>query len=440
MDIALKNILKRALPVALVMLAGFAVSVPTAGAAQFRQLPALPFIPPAITFPGERDILQADLDRLKARIGVYDRKRADYRRECAQRLLSNSVRKRQCSFMAQEIHRDGSRLRTAIGALRNRFGAIERNVLQRRHSGAPQTGAPRSGTGTASTPTDKRPKLIADALSVDGGSWRGVLDHVKAMMDRGAGDPAVRDISAYLVGMHAGRIAADRLENGYYKHGVRRALAGDNWSAALAFAQAARDAPEDFRVFESYADAAGRQHIAPACTKSARCVSGNVAVWAKRFGKNHEQAIKQIVAAGRKGALTPDAVRMLNILKAIAIYAAKKDDNPSDGPTDRPEFAAAATEALEAYRRNERGTAVKGYIRLWKLIEPWRSALFLFRYAEASGSAEARTFLDYDMSSAAVSGIDQEYLAALKSAFANSERVNPFSGRLSQAQIIRLQR
>lgn len=440
MGIVLKNVLKRALPGASVMLAAFAVSAPMSGAAPFRQLPALPIIPPAITFPGERDILQTDLNRMKERIGAYDRKRADYRRQCAQRLLTSSVRKRQCSFMAQEIHRDGTRLRTAIGALRNRFGAIERNALQRRDSATPRTGSRRSDAGAGIASTDKRPKLIADALSAGGGSWRGVLDHVKAIMDRGAGDPAVRDMSAYLLGMHAGRIAADRLENGYYKHGVRRALAGDNWSAALAFAQAARDAPEDFRVFESYADAAGRQHTTPACTKSARCVSGNAAVWAKRFGKNHQQAIKQIVAAGRKGALPPDAVRMLNILRAIAIYAAKKDDNPSGGPTDRPDLDTAAVEALDAYRRNEHDKAVEGYIRLWKLTEPWRSALFLFRYAEASGSADARTFLDYDMSSAAVSGIDEGYLAALKSAFADRERVNPFSGKLSQAQIIRLQR
>lgn len=431
MSIFSKTVLKRTRSGILAGAAAVLFALPAAGAAQFRQVPPLPVIPPSITFPGERDILTADLERLKGRISKYESKRADYRRDCAQRLLSSAVRKRQCSSLAQEIHRDISRLRTAIVAMRNRFSAIEQNALQRPRSGVP-------AAGVAVLP-DKRPRLIAEALSTGGGSWRGVLDHVKSMLDRSAGDPAVRDVSAFLMGVHAGRIAADRLDNGYYKHGVRRALAGDHWSAALAFAQAARDTPGDLRVFESYADAAGRQHAGPACVKSDRCVSGNIAVWVKRFGRRHDQAMKQIVAAARKGTLNPQTDRLLKVLGAIAVYAAKKDVDEHRSPEDAA-FREMAGQALAAYGRGERQLAVDRYIRLWKLTEPGRAPLFLFRYAETSGIREAGAFLDHDLPSARASRIDDAYLAALKEVFAAGDRASPFEGKLSQAQIIRLQR
>lgn len=421
---------KYRLPGGLVVLAMLSVGIQAAGAAQFRQLPTLPMIPPSIIFPGERDILQADLDRLKRRIEAHDRKRVDYRRECAQRQLSNAVRKRRCSALAQEIHRSGSRLRTEIGALNNRFGTIERNALQRRQPGIAPSGAAARG----STP-DKRPKLIADALSA-AGTWRGVLDHVKAMMDRSAGDPAVRDVSAYISGLHAGRIAADQLENQFYKHGVRRALARDHWSAALAFAQASRDTPDDLRVFASYADAAGRQHAGPACVRSGRCVSGNVALWAKRFGKRHEQSVRQIVAAGRKGKLDPGASRMLNILRAITVYAAKKDTDPTEIAAQRELIA----RPLAAFDRDDRLAAITGYVQLWKAMERGRAGVFLSGYGKASGSVAVRGLHDVDFPSATASRIDEGYLDVVKTAFGAGGEASPFTGKLSQSQIIRLQR
>ena len=430
MIIPIKILSRRSLTAALVALAAMPVVGPAAGAAQFRELPALPNIPPSVTFQGERDILKGDLDRLRGRLKSYDAKRSDYRRECAQRLMSNAVRKRRCSFLAQEIHRDGSHLRTEIGALRNRFGTIERNALQRRQSRVP---AP--GNAAPVAVNDKRHKMVADALSA-GRTWRSVLDHVKAMMGRGAGDPSVRDVSAYLFGIHGGGLAADLLENPYYKHGVRRALAGDYWSAALAFAHAARDTPEDLLVFESFADAAGRQHKGPACVKSGRCVSGNISGWVKRFGKRHERPVKQMVAAGQKGKLGHDTLRMLNILRAITVYAAKKDADPAPGP----ELQEIAARALAALRRGDRLAAITDYIQLWKVAERGRAGLFMHRYSVASGSDTARGLLDDDYPSVTAFRIDDVYLANLKEAFEKGGDASPFNGTLSRAQIIRLQR
>ena len=323
MSIVDETFAKRAPLVIFVAVAAALMIVSSARAAQFRQLPELPVIPPSITFSGERDFLQADLDRLKVRITAVEGKRATHHRDCGQRLMSNVTRKRQCSFLAQEIHRDSSRLRTAISSLRSRFGEIERNALQRRQSGA--SGVSGAGRAVREPVRDRRPKLMADALAAGDGSWKDLLAHVKSMMDRGAGDPAVRDVSAYLTGLYSGQMAADVLNDAYYKHGVRRALAGDHWSATLAFARAARDRPDDLRVFESFADAAGRQHAGPACIQSGRCVSGNVAQWAKQFGNKHEQALKKIIAAERKRKLSLNVAGTFRVLRAAAVYATKKE-------------------------------------------------------------------------------------------------------------------
>ena len=141
MSIFSESLLKRAWLGIFVALVASSVNVPDAGAAQFRQLLALPTIPPSINFLRERDVLQTDLDRSKDRIKIHVGKRSDYRRECGQRQLSNAVRKRRCSVLAQEIYRDASRLRTEIGALSNRFGTVQRNALQRRQSGFPVSGS-----------------------------------------------------------------------------------------------------------------------------------------------------------------------------------------------------------------------------------------------------------------------------------------------------------
>jgi hypothetical protein len=426
---------QRASRIALAAIAVVLTAISGAGAAPFRQLPEPPMIPPSITYPAERDILQADLDRVTASIREYNRGLADYRRDCDQRLLTNAARKRECSSLAQGLHRESSRLRAAINALRNRFSAIERGARQRRQATDPALSA--AATGAL---RDSRPGLIAEALAAGDGSWKSVLDHVKAMRDRGAGDPAIRGVYAYLTGIHSGGLAADMLENEYYKYGVRRALSGDYWSATLAFAQAARDTPDDRRVFESFATAAGRQHAAPACAISGRCVSGNVTEWVKRFGTGHERALEQAEAAYQKEMLDPKTAGVFRILKAIAVYAAKKETAPSAETMRKIAVREMARQALVAARGGNRFDAVQRYIRLWELTEPDRAAVFLVRYAETSGSAEARAMSEIRPRPSAPTANGREYLERLRQAFTQGDNASPFSGALTRAQIIRLQR
>jgi hypothetical protein len=99
-----------------------------------------------------------------------------------------------------------------------------------------------------------------------------------------------------------------------------------------------------------------------------------------------------------------------------------------------------ARSALAAAQGGDRYDAVQRYFRLWELIEPDRAAVFLFRYAQTSGAAEARAIYAVNPRSSTPSENDREYLDMLRQAYAHGDDASPFSGALTQAQIIRLQR
>lgn len=406
-----------------------ALSAP-AGALQFRQMPHLPIVPPSITFPAERNILQADLEALADRRRELGKNRTEYDRECSQRLASNASLRRHCSFRLQEIRREASRLRVDINALRARFQTVEANALRRRQSGRIKGPAP-IDTGGA-TP-DARTHFVREALSESNGGWSPVLSLLEKAAGKATGNPALRDAFAYIRAMYDGRIAADDLESVYYKHGVRRWLARDMWSAALSFARAARDNPEDRRVFASFADAAGRQHASPACVKAHRCVSGNIAAWAKRFGAAHERTLRHLLSSSMKTPESPNAADVRKTLGAIAIYAAQTESEGRDTQMASDLIA----KALASARRGDRAAAFEEYVGLWRYLAPDREKVFFARYAAASGSAAA---VDADRVSAREAGAEDGYLARVRKAFRPGSEENPFSGALTQAQIIRLQR
>jgi hypothetical protein len=409
-----------------------------AGAVNFRQVPNLPVIPPSITFPAERDVLKTDLGRLGERRKTLGLNRTLYNRECAHRLPINHSSRRHCSFRLQELRRESSRLRTDINALRQRFQSIEANAHRQRGNGPRNGGA--AGVSAGKGRPDARLKLIRRALLENTGGWPSVLAHIKTQIGTGAGNPALRDAFAYLNGMYEGQIAAEHLDNDYYRHGVRRWLARDYWTAALSFARAARDNPGDHRVFASFANAAGRQHASPACRKARRCVSGNIPAWAKRFGKPHARTMKKMLAVLASASPPENVVALRNILGAVAVYAEKADaDRYISGET-----MGFARIALSNARNGRHADALSGYIDLWRQTSSGRARdranLFFARYAFASGGHAAKPFLDEpgDVSQPGVA--DDAYLGRLRDALQSDSGGNPFTGRLTQAQIIRLQR
>lgn len=412
--------------------AGFlavALLFPAMGA-QFRQIPTLPVLPPAIDHPAERQMLQFDLDRLQRRGVALKESRKIYVRDCSQR-LTGGPRQRNCQVQLQEIRRESSRLRSDISSLRVRFQTLEANALRRRNS------APAALPGeNRHRAADRRQSYVRQALSAGDGAWAKVLGDLKAKVARGPGDSALRDAAAYLDGMYRGRIAADRLDNAYYKHGVRRVLLRDYWSAALAFSRAARDDLGDERVYGSYADSVGRQHASPACINAGRCVAGKIAGWAARFGKPHERALRKLLSGERAGAAPDDFRRIVNILGAITVYAGRIDSTPAALGSVR-EMADAALRKLKAGNGTE---ALTGYIRVWQAMEPRRANVFLAIYASAAGSPAARNFMDSHARAVPLPANDPAYLLKIRSAFEGDGSENPFLGALTHAQIIRLQR
>jgi len=408
-----------------------------ADAVNFRQVPNPPIIPPSITFPAERDVLKTDLNRLTERRETLGFSRTAYDRECAHRMPLNYSSRRHCSSRLQELRRESSRLRTDITALRQRFQTVEKNARRQRSNG------PRKSRAVANAPAARRPdarlKIIRHALFENAGGWRSVLAHLKSETGKGAGNPALRDAFAYLTGMYGGQIAADHLENAYYRHGVRRWLAHDHWTAALSFARAARDNPDDQRVFASFADTAGRQHASPACKKARRCVSGNIPAWAKRFGKPHALAVKKMLAGMRKATPSRDVVSLRNMLGAVVIFAEKSDPATiGGGSTNR-----IATLALSKAQDHDYTAALTGYINLWRRLVDGRVAsktnLFFARYANASGDRTGRAFLNETGTLSIDAAADEDYLKHLRRALAEGGS-DLFSGTLTQAKIIMLHR
>ena len=408
-----------------------------AGAVNFRQLPHLPTIPPSITFPAEREVLRTDLDRLAERRKALQFNRVLYNRECAHRVPFNHSLRRHCSLQLQALRRESSWLRTDITALRQRFLTVEGNAHRQRGSG-PRNSMP---AVNASTPgrRDMRLKVIGQALSGNAGGWGAVLAHLKSETGKGAGNPALRDAYAYLDGMYEVQVAADHPENAYYKHGVRRWLARDYWTAALSFARAARDNPYDRRVFASFADAAGRQHASPVYRKARRCVSGNISDWAKRFGKPHTLAVKKMLAGMRKAAPGEDVVSLRNMLGAIVVFAEQSDPGVIGGEST----GRIATAALSRAQDHDHIAALTGYIDLSRRLagerETGKPNLFFERYANAVGDRTGRMFLSETGKLSMGVAVDEEYLKRLRRALAEGDG-DPFSETLTRAQVIRLQR
>lgn len=398
-----------------------------AHAVSFRPVPALPKMPPSVTVPAERQVLKEDRDRLRERRAALLERRAEYRRDCPDRLTTGSSRRRHCAFRLQEMHRQSARLRRDIGALRTRFRTIEENVMRRRHGAA--LPLPRRDPGAGGT---ARLAVISEFLATAGDDWKAVLELASKKAGQAAGNPVLRDAAAYLEGMHRGEIAADSFEDPHYKHGVRRWLAGDYWSAALSFARAARDNPDDTRVFVSFAKVAGRQHASPACVRAGRCVTGRIADWVSRFGKSHGRQITEVLRRVRRGGRTPAFVDSHRRLSAIAVFAAKSDTHYHPDPA----IQIMAADALTALRRGDGGTAMQRYVKVWERLSPRRAKLFLRGYDEGLGRPDALNGGQTVGGQAA----DSAYLVRMREVLAARSEANPFSGALTQAQIIRLQR
>ena len=388
--------------------------------ATFRQIPDVPTVPPAIEHPAERDLLVQDVEKLSARRQRLIDLRRSFASQCDQRRIGG-VMSRSCQFRQVEIRRDTSRFRTDVLALRDRLRRIEAGVQRRRLAG----GDPTSAAGPAAA--DRRFEIVRNALSVPGGTWHSVLSPFARQAARAAGDPAYRDAAAYLVGMHHGHLASMKLENPFYKHGVRRALAGDHWSAAVAFARAARDNPDDPLVYAAFAAAAGRQHASPACARAGRCVRGSLADWAARFGSGNRTLTQQLERNAARADATPGVRAAVRALMAVSVYG---DSGPATTAKRLVNSGHSTPDDL-------RGAALN-LLRTWAAGDAARARIFAARYDAAGEPNRVSSLLGYQPTRP--KRLRDTYLAKLQAAFAAAGKANPFSGYLSREQLIGLQK
>ncbi|MEX2454399.1 MAG: hypothetical protein WD470_06830 [Rhodospirillaceae bacterium] len=409
-------LMRLASAVAALLLFVMAVSaVFPAQASSFRPLAPLPAIPVEVTDRNEVLLMQAELDRLAGLATELTAMRQLYDRDCTAFAFGGNAR-RDCQFRLVDMRRDTGRYNSAVDALDAWFQRVAAEAAIRRMDGSAG-----QAVGTADRATGRRLDYVREALAAgDGdGTWVASLAHLRTLRAGRAGDAALRDAAAYLEAMYRGAIAARDLANGYYRHGVHRFLMGDDWSAALAFARAARDDPGDLRVFASYALAVRRQHDSPACARGRHCVGGDVAAFAGRFGAGQADAAKRLVAFAA-GDAAPDGLRAaVNRLRAAAIHAAKTELQPVAGD----EAMARAVAARDFVRSGDPASAAAAWEEAWHLAEPERAEMFFRLYD--GGRPEAAGAEDF---------------AAVRTALADGSGADPFSGGLTQAQIIRLQR
>lgn len=386
----------------------------------FRQVPDIPAVPPAIDHPAEREVLARDVDLLVARRDRLIDLRRSFASECGDR-RAGGLMSRSCQFRQVEIRRDTSKLRTEVLALRERIRRIEEGVLRRRLAGSGNRDREES------VAQDRRFELVRDALSAPGDSWQAVLGPFIARAVRAAGDPAFRDAAAYLGGVYQGQLAAMFLDNPYYKHGVRRALAGDDWSAAVAFARAARDHRDDPLIYAAYAAATGRQHASPACTRAGRCVRGNLADWAAGFGKRHRGIAQRLERHAAGSGSSTETRAVVRVLMAVSVYARKAaapTPEIADIPAkpDQPAFLEIAL----------------SYLNAWAVSDKARAEVFARRYDAGGGENKAASLLGYDARPPA--RLSDAYLEKLRAAFGKGGDENPFAGALDRRQLILLQK
>lgn len=377
----------------------------------FRPLLPPPPLPVESADPNEMRLIQADRDQLVDRARALSLARERYDQECGLNALNLPAR-RDCQFRLVDLRRETVAYNADVAALEQRFARIAEELSSRRLSG----GGLDAGRDRRQT-AERRMEILRDALGKDG--WDRSLDYIHGLRDTRAGDAALRDVATYLEGMRSGTIVAANLTNPFYRYGVWRHLAGDDWSAALAFARAAQDEPDDARVFASFASAAARQHRSPACVRRNHCVGGDVVAFAAAFGEGQADAARDLLSAIADDAAAKGPGAAVNRLRGAAIYAAGLATDRALNPIARGH----ATEAAHNVRAGKFELAARQWADAWLSAEPARAGEF-FRIYDGGDPALA----------------DRKDFDRLRRALSAGTAADPFSVSLGHAEIIRLQR
>lgn len=127
------------------------------------------------------------------------------------------------------------------------------------------------GTSVALQTANRRTHLLLDALEAGQGSWEISIQYLQDRLRKNPNDIDLRDALNFLQGLYNGQLGAREVGDNYYKYGVRQWLAGDYNGAARAFAQAARENPDDLMAYNTFAQTMGLRDGYSDCKAAAQC-------------------------------------------------------------------------------------------------------------------------------------------------------------------------
>lgn len=408
------------------------------------QIVALEEIPAAFARTDAGMVLRTERSRLRTYLKGLQRIAETFNVKC------RAVRRGSAKWHGCKTERDRlEQKRLAYDADARQFNA-RIAALHRRAS------RERPKTSEARAEARRKTELLLDALKFGAGDWQASLSYLRDRAHRNPNDRALGDALAYLEGMYRGQLMAQDLANRYYRHGVQRWLAGDYEMAARAFAQAARDNPDDLKIFRSFSHAVGRQHGGRDCQTHGLCVSDNLPRWASFFGPDKEVAAEALEAEARKNPRARELRDAVNLLKGMAVYAAGA---PTPKRMNRQAHSF-SSQAVSQIGRGDHLGAARLFAKALQAADSDRALIYLQHYHEgvaaARGRADAappRELLLAEVHDKMMREVSrrrapapsemakraaEQAFAALRTALRQSARANPFFGVLKPGEIARL--
>lgn len=424
---------------ACLLLALLALAMPAAA-----QVVPLESLPAALADTDEGKVLRIERNRLRGYLEGLQGVAAEFNARCLA-VLRDSAAWHGCRSEQARLEDKRLAYNEDVRQFNARIEALRRRAV---------TGRP--GEGLARADAVRKTELLLDALAFGAGDWQASLRYLHDLHRRDPNDDALRDALTYLEGMYRGHLAARDLANRYYRYGVQRWVAQDYDMAARAFARAARDDPDDLKIFRSFAYAVGRQHGGTECRATGVCVSTELPRWASFFGPDRELALAALEAeVGRNPSARElrDAVRFL---EGMAVYAV-------GAPTPRPlneRAQALSSRAVGLVGRKDHVGAARLFAQALQAAEGDRALIYLRHYHEGVAAAEGRPDAlppqdlllaeVHDQTMREVSRrrapapsemagrAARQALDALRSALAGTKGLNPFDGALDPAEIAAL--
>lgn len=361
----------------------FAVAALVVGLAApaVSQVEPLGQVPDDITNAAERVRLADEWSRLDTRLKGLQRIGEIFNQEC-KAVERGTPAWHSCNTQFKQLQSDRHAYNADVKSFRARVADARARA---RRPVVADLALVEGGTGDALAMANRKTSLLLDALEAGAGDWQKSLGYLEDYRLAHPTDRAAGDAQAYLRGMHKGYLAAQDMSNKYYRYGVRRWLDGDYMTAARAFGQAARDDPDDLKLYRSFAYTVGRQHGGSDCQSSQICVHDSLPRHVSFFGPEHERALRVLTTRARQ---SPDDVNisgLANMLDGMAVYAGLDVHTAPALPSGAQKLT------LQARLRVREGRyydAARDFAEAYRLADGDRGVLFLRHYFE--GLAQAR--------------------------------------------------